>query len=422
MARSQRSAKLENRTNRLRLAQGAREWLTIAKGLALAYRRAERGYGTWQARVWDGSKYHYRNLGRADDHQDANGADVLDFYQAQGEARTFYELATKGAPADTEDMTVGQAADRYLVWFRQHRKGVDMAESAVRAHIRPAFAERKLADLTAPMLRTWLDKIAAQPARVRSGRLAKRLNFRGGAQTADAKRARRASANRILSVLKAILNRAFQDGTVADDTAWRRVKPFAKADDARVRFLTDVESLRLANASPPDLRILVRAALLTGARWGELAGLRAADVNTTDCRIYIAESKSGRPRHIPLNTEGCALFKTLVTGKTGEDLVFTRSGGGAWGTNHHQRPLAEACKAAKIRPAVSFHELRHTYASHLAQAGVDLLTISKLLGHADTRITARHYAHLADKTLAAAVTKLPSFGRIPTENVRGIRG
>jgi len=58
---------------------------------------------------------------------------------------------------------------------------------------------------------------------------------------------------------------------------------------------------------------------------------------------------------------------------------------------------------------VSFHELRHTYASHLAQAGVDLLTISKLLGHADTRMTSTHYAHLADKTLAAAVTRLPSF-------------
>ena len=57
----------------------------------------------------------------------------------------------------------------------------------------------------------------------------------------------------------------------------------------------------------------------------------------------------------------------------------------------------------------AFHKLRHTYASHLAQAGVDLPTISKLLGHSDTRIASKHYAHLADKTLAAAVTKLPSF-------------
>jgi len=76
---------------------------------------------------------------------------------------------------------------------------------------------------------------------------------------------------------------------------------------------------------------------------------------------------------------------------------------------------------ARIRPPVAFHELRHTYASHLAQAGVDLLTISKLLGHADTRVTSKHYAHLADKTLAAAVTKLPSFGESVSTNVKPIR-
>jgi site-specific recombinase XerD len=57
-------------------------------------------------------------------------------------------------------------------------------------------------------------------------------------------------------------------------------------------------------------------------------------------------------------------------------------------------------------------------ATRLAQAGVDLLTISKLLGHADTRITAKHCAHLADKTLAQAVTKLPSFAAKKTPPLR----
>ena len=51
--------------------------------------------------------------------------------------------------------------------------------------------------------------------------------------------------------------------------------------------------------------------------------------------------------------------------------------------NNHVISLLEACKMAKIEPSISFHELRHTYASMLAQLGVDLLTISKLLGHAD---------------------------------------
>jgi integrase len=167
--------------------------------------------------------------------------------------------------------------------------------------------------------------------------------------------------------------------------------------------------IRLLNACPADLRTLVRGALVTGARYGELVGLKAKDVDLRAERIYFAPGKSGRARHVPLNPEGVALFRDSMIGKTGDALVFSHADGVPWGKNHHVRPLRDACKTAKIKPAIAFHELRHTYASHLAQAGVDLLTISKLLGHSDTRITSKHYAHLADKTLAAAVTKLPSF-------------
>ena len=66
-------------------------------------------------------------------------------------------------------------------------------------------------------------------------------------------------------------------------------------------------------------------------------------------------------------------------------------------------------------------QLRHAYASHLAQAGVDLLTISKVPSHAGTRITARHYAHPADKTLAAAVTKLPSLTATKSPALRQVK-
>jgi integrase len=286
-----------------------------------------------------------------------------------------------------------------------------MAESAIRAHIKPAFGQRPIASLKTKELRDWLDRLAEKPARLRTGKFAKTINLRAAPKSNNEKRARRATANRIVGVLKAILNRAHQAGAARDDTEWRRVKPFKKADAAKIRFLEDAECVRLVNACPADLRALVRAALLTGARWGELASLRVADVNTSKERptMYVAESKSGRPRHIPLNAEGRELFADRVTGKVGDDLVFVRADGKAWGHNHHVRALNTACKVAKVRPAVAFHELRHTYASHLAMAGVPLLTISKLLGHADTRITARHYAHLADKTLADAVTNLPSF-------------
>jgi integrase len=112
----------------------------------------------------------------------------------------------------------------------------------------------------------------------------------------------------------------------------------------------------------------------------------------------------------PLPAQGRRFFAELIAGKAADGVAFTKKGGGSWGRNHASRPLSDACHAAKIDPPISFHDLRHTYASLLAQAGVDVLKISKLLGHADTRITTRRYAHLSDKALADAVEKLPDFG------------
>lgn len=409
MAGARKDSRLGTRTARSALKSRHQPyWLNIAEGVALGYRRGPQG-GSWYCRIYEGDgKYHQDSIAGADDHIDANGETVMTFYQAQERARALAKQREKqrgiGVAADA---TVRQAAERYLEWFREHRKSVKETEHTINAHILPAFADVKLAELTTPKLRAWLEALATQPAKVRSRK--DKPRFRAAPKTAEEKRARRATANRVLNVMKAVLNRAFHDSLAADDIAWRKVKPFAKADEARIRFLTDAEAVRLINACPKDLRALVQAALLTGARYGELTAMQVQDVDLRGERVYIHQSKSGRPRHIPLNAEGAAHFRELVKGKTGGSLVFERADGVAWGKNYQVRPLIEACDKAKIQPSVAFHELRHTYASHLAQAGVDLLTISKLLGHADTRITSKHYAHLADRTLAAAVTKLPSF-------------
>lgn len=411
MARTVRDAAIGTRETRLKLKAKRRYWRGIHDGLALGYRRGTQGSGTWSARLkLANGTYALRALGAADDHAPANGADVLTFKQAQEFALALQDQAKRDEGIITSPVTLREAAKEYLVWFRQHRKSVNETGHAINAHILPELGEHRLAALKAPELRAWLETLAAQPARLRGSRFGKKRKFKAAPKTDDEKRARRSTANRVLSVLKAILNRAFQNGMVSDNAEWRKVLPFEKTDEARIRFLSDGEGVRLVNACPADFRALVRAALLTGARCGELSALQVRDVDLRAEKIYVSESKSGRPRHIPLNPEGVAQFRDALAGKTGEQLVFTKANGEPWGKNHHVRPIIEACKAAKIRPPISFHELRHTYASHLAQAGVDLLTISKLLGHADTRITSKHYAHLADKTLAAAVTKLPSFG------------
>lgn len=421
MARAARDTKLETRTARLKLVTGKRYFLAISGGLSLMYRRPARGSGTWSVRIADSDgRESYHRLGDADDYQDADGATALSFPQAQQKARDLSQEA-KAVPTG-KPVTVAEATTHYLDWYKEHRRAYRETEATVNAHILPTWGDMLLIDIKTPDLCRWHEKIAAQPARKRTSTGATKQAFRDKAATADEKRARKSTANRILTVFKAILNRAFRDGMVSDDTAWRRVKPFENADEPVTRFLTAAESTRLINACHPDFRPLVKAALFTGCRYGELARLKVADVNADTGMIYVTpEAKSGKGRHVPLSVDGLDYFESTIVGKTGVAHVFIRADGEPWGKNHHVRLLKAACEQAKIEPAVGFHDLRHTYASLLAQAGADLLTISKLLGHADTRITSRHYAHLCDKTLANTVRALlPSFGHQPDNKVRGI--
>jgi integrase len=227
----------------------------------------------------------------------------------------------------------------------------------------------------------------------------------------DAVRARRATANRTLTVLKAALNHAYHEGRVSTDEVWRKVKPFREADAPIVHFLSDDESRRIVNACDGAFRKIVIGALLTGCRYGELTRMRACDFNPEAGTITVQLSKAGKPRHVALTDEGRALFSELTAGRTGRDMVFLRDDGNAWGPSHQQRPLEAASARAKVEPAATFHILRHTYASALAMRGVPMGVIAAQLGHSDTRMTERHYAHLSPAYVAETVrAALPALG------------
>ncbi len=92
-----------------------------------------------------------------------------------------------------------------------------------------------------------------------------------------------------------------------DDTAWKLVKPYRGTTSARIRFLSPADQQRLLDAAEGDLRDLVAAALMTGARFGELSRLQLQDFDVTNGSVFIAESKSGKARHVPLTpAAGCS--------------------------------------------------------------------------------------------------------------------
>jgi integrase len=194
------------------------------------------------------------------------------------------------------------------------------------------------------------------------------------------------------------------------DHAWRVLK-FKGVDRQRERYLDVDEATALIAACRDDLRQLVLGGLMTGARYSELVGLRCADVDLRAPSIRVTASKSGRARHVVLTDEGRALFAQLLEGKGGGDLVFTKSGE-PWGKSHQFRPLREACARAGIAPAISFHTLRHSYASYLAMGGLPLVVIGRQIGHASTKMLEAHYVHLGDGYVRGLVRgAVPRFGQ-----------
>jgi integrase len=149
--------------------------------------------------------------------------------------------------------------------------------------------------------------------------------------------------------------------------------------------------------------------------------MRASDFNTEAGTITVRESKSGKPRHVVLTEEGRALFAELTAGHTGREAIFLRDDGKTWGPSHQQRPLDAASARAKIEPAATFHILRHTYASSLAMRGVPMGVIAAQLGHSDTRMTERHYAHLSPSYVAETVrAALPALGIVKGTKVAAL--
>ncbi len=417
MARTLRDTNLETRAARSRLAKRPEPyWRSIDPGAHLGYYRGSRG-GSWVARLYIDARYRKVSLGVADDSTDADGIVVLSFAQAQAAARSWFTAEARrdrGLPiAGAAPYRVRDAMTDYLDWYARHRRALGAARNVAETHILPALGQIEVAKLMTAGLRVWHEAIAEAPLRGR--RVAPEST------DPDAVRRRRATANRILTVLKAALNRAWREGKAPTDDAWRRVKPFRGVDAAVVRYLSEAECARLVNAADPDFRPLVRAALLTGCRYGELGRLRAGDFNPDSGTLAIRISKAGRPRHVVLSDEGRSLFAELALGQRTQDLVFRRRDGKPWSPSDQQRPMAHACAGASIEPAISFHVLRHTHGSLLAMRGVPLGVIAHQLGHADTRMTERHYAHLAPSYVADTIRAgFPNLGIVGRSKISRI--
>lgn len=437
MARIRRSGDLGSRDARERLtARPEPHFMVLERGLSLGYRKSREG-GSWLVRRYDGNLRRHAELriGTADDARDADGQEVLSFSQAQRKA--LLEAHRDAERAVGRHYTVADAAAEYVAYLTAHGKSAVDASIKLKAYVLPRFGGRRLADLKPADFDAWLDwalrrtytrkpRNTPPPRKRKAARLkrepAKKARSVRRVDMAEQARRRKVTVNRVIALLKACLNHAHGRHRVASREGWSRLNKFRAVDSARLRWLDVDESRRLLNACQSDARSLVQAGLLTGCREGELLAVRARDFDPASKSLLIPDSKSGRPRRVPLTEEGVTLFEALSAGRNSDALLLTRKDGTPWHRVAVIRAMQEASAAAKIDPPATFYTLRHTYASHLVQAGTPLLYVASVLGHRDARMVERHYGHFAPSQVAETIrANLPSFGVEPDRKVKRMR-
>lgn len=302
------------------------------------------------------------------------------------------------ALVDRPALTLSELLDQYFAQFT----GRDTEKVHRLVAWRERLGDREFSTITDDEVFAALEEIAAQPARIWCGLDADRKPiFRAKGKRTPA------TVNRYHAALSALFTWAIKKRRAPK--GW--TNPCHKIERQReapgvVRFLSDEERARLLAACRasrwPQLYLLVLMGITTGARRGELLGLRWGEIDFERSVARVGITKNGEPKTLPLVP---AVLEELHRFRkaTPSALVFAsrRSPGSAF---QFEESWRAALKGARVR-AFRFHDLRHTCASYLAQNGASLLEIADVMGHRQLAMVKR-YAHLTIKSKAALVNRV----------------
>jgi integrase len=277
--------------------------------------------------------------------------------------------------------TFNELADRYIENYRD-QKSFSRLKYYLLAEYRAIFGPKKLSEITFYELEAFRNRRKKTPTR--AGKLR-----------------RDATVNREMSTLRHMLNKAVEWNLLAANPLHEGSKLFFKEGDGRRRFLSNKEIEKLLEAAGSHLRPILEVALLTGMRREELLSLKWEQIRHG--LIYLTETKSGRGRQIPINERLAEVLQEIrsrqqlrspyvLTGPQGERI------------RECKRAFLTACRRAGIE-GFRFHDLRHTFASHLVMKGASLKAVQELLGHRDLKMVMR-YAHVNPGHLQEAVDLL----------------
>ena len=218
------------------------------------------------------------------------------------------------------------------------------------------------------------------------------------------------SINRELDIIRRIFSLGCENKKIS-------VNPCSTVKDLRIenppeRYLTKEEEKLLLKACNPTMQAIIITALHTGGRQNEILSLKWEDIFFNENYLILRNTKNGKPRKLPMTT---TLKNVLVKQKRLSEYVFTSP---ETGTRYKdvKTTFKRAVERAGI-PYITFHKLRHTTASRLNEAGVDIITIQEILDHADVKTTLR-YTHNSNASIKNAFNSLDKYGteRIERKN------
>ena len=190
-----------------------------------------------------------------------------------------------------------------------------------------------------------------------------------------------------------------------------------KVPAGRVRYLQPGELKAVLETSPTWLQPIVGVAVATGMRRSEILGLRRLDIDLSQGRVLLPQTKNGEGRIVYLNNGAVSALQFVLTSNGNQtDLVFR-----GISPERISVAFARTCRKLNIQD-FRFHDLRHTAASWLRMQGADIHTVAQLLGHKDLRMAAR-YQHLSPVFLMDAVKRLDGvFGEFCYPSVTSLKG
>lgn len=227
------------------------------------------------------------------------------------------------------------------------------------------------------------------------------------------KRVRTATANCLLRHIKVYFNHAVTENYLPASPA-KNVRPVKEATKP-VRVFLKEEFRSIVNVMPDYWKNLVKVAIYTGARAGEITRIKVRDIdvenrnpNVTIRSTQSNPTKSKKSRVVPLPKNSLDFFSEMIKGKNLEEHLLKNAHGKAWSSLWVSKGFARHVKKAGIKDC-SFHDLRRTYGAWLVMEGADLVTVQENLGHSDIKVTIKHYMSLVLKHRARQTDKFPDL-------------